>query len=68
VIAARIAQRLVRKLAKPIALAWNSWQLKQSREDVDYFESFRVMLAEKEAEQHIRQMRLTRQRNEIAGW
>jgi len=66
--AARIARRLVRKIVKPVALWWTNWQLKQSREDVDYFESFRVLLAEKEHEQHVRQLRLTRQRNEIAGW
>ena len=67
-IAARIARRLVRKLIKPFALWWTAWQLKQSREDVDYFESFRALLAQKEQEQQIRQLLLTRQRNEIAGW
>ena len=66
--AARIARRLVRKLIKPVALWWNTWQIKQSRDDVDYFESFRALLAQKEQEQHLRQVRLQRARREIAGW
>lgn len=67
-IAARIARRLARKVMKPLALRWNAWQLKKSREEVDYFESFRARLAQCEAEQHRRQVRLLRARNQIAGW
>ena len=64
----RIARRLVRKLIKPVALWWTNWQLKQSREDVDYFESFRVLLAKKEHEQHVRQLCLKMRQREIEGW
>ena len=66
--AVRIARRLVRKLAKPVALLWTAWQLKKSRDDVAYLESLRAQFARKEHNEALRQVRLMRARNEIAGW
>lgn len=65
---ARILRRLTRKLTKPLALCWNAWQLEKSKDDVSHFESVRVYLANKEQQEALRQVRLLRRRNEIAGW
>lgn len=66
--AARIVRRLARKLTKPVALRWTVWQLEKSKDDVSHFESVRVYLANKEQQEALRQVRLLRRRNEIAGW
>lgn len=66
--AARIVRRLARKLTKPVALRWTAWQLEKSKDDVSHFESVRVYLANKEQQEALRQVRLLRRRNQIAGW
>lgn len=68
IVAARIVRRLARKLTKPVALRWTVWQLEKSKDDVSHFESVRVYLANKEQQEALRQVRLLRRRNEIAGW
>jgi len=64
----RVVRRLARKLLKPIALAWNAWQLAKSRDDVAYLESLRAQFARKEHNEALRQVRLMRSRNRIAAW
>lgn len=64
----RIARRLVRKAAKPVALHWNALQLAKSRDDVAYLASLRAQFEQKEHNEALRQVRLMRSRNQIAGW
>lgn len=57
-----------RRVAKPALLWINAWQFKQSEEEIEYLQSLRPYVSAKEHRQRVRQMKLQRQRNQIAGW
>lgn len=57
--AVRILRRLVRRVTKPARLWLTEMQLEKSRENVDYFASVRVYLAEKERKEVELQAQLT---------
>lgn len=64
----RILRRLVRKAIAPALLWLNAWQYKQSEEHVDYLRALRLDFAARESRKRIRQMKLRKQRDQIARW
>jgi hypothetical protein len=67
-IAARIARRLVRKIAKPIVLWWTDRALKEAEDQADFYMHLRRSIVPMERQQRERQVRLIGRRNEIRGW
>lgn len=67
-IAARILRRLVRKLAKPVALYLNDLQLRQSEEQFEHFQAMRGLLPQYERHEKLRQVQLIGRRNKIRTW
>lgn len=66
--AARVARRLLRKIAKPVALWLNAQALRDAEERADHFYCLRVQSVPLEREERKRQIALTARRNQIAGW
>ena len=66
--AARIARRLVRKLAKPLALWWTARALKEAEDLADFYMHLRQSVAPMERRQCERQVQLVGRCNEIRGW
>jgi hypothetical protein len=67
-IAARIARRLVRKLAKPAALWWTGQQLRRSEMLADHYHSLRNELVPLERQERVHAVRLVARRNRIHNW
>jgi hypothetical protein len=67
-IAARIARRLVRKIAKPVALWWNERALREAEDTADFYMHLRRAAAPMERHQRERAVQLVGRRNEIRGW
>ena len=65
---ARIARRLVRKLAKPFALWLAQSALRRAEERADYFLQLRSQVVPFELRERRRTVELTERRNRIAGW
>ncbi|MEH6435805.1 hypothetical protein [Massilia sp. DD77] len=61
----RIARRLVRHLLKPLRLWLTECQIEKSRENVSYYESVRVYLAQREQEEVAHQAQLAARRMAI---
>lgn len=66
--AARIARRLVRKIAKPAALWWTARQLRRSEERADHFYTMRVQSVPMELAERKRQVALAARRRQISTW
>lgn len=67
-IAARIARRLGRKIAKPVALWLTQRALRRAEERADYFLQLRSQVVPFELRERRRTVELTARRNQIAGW
>jgi hypothetical protein len=67
-IAARIARRLVRKLAKPAALWLNARALARAEARAEHFYCLRVQSVPMELDERKRQIVLTARRREISNW
>jgi hypothetical protein len=68
VIAARLARRLVRKLAKPAVLWWTGHQLRRSEVLADHYRALRDELVPLERREREHTVRLVGRRNEIQSW
>lgn len=66
--AVRIARRLVRKLAKPVALWLATRQIRLSEERADYLMRLRADILPVEKRERERSVHLVGRRNEIQGW
>lgn len=66
--AARIARRLVRKLAKPAALWLNTRALARAEARAEHFYCIRVQSVPMELDERKRQVALTARRRQIEGW
>lgn len=64
----RIARRLVRKLMKPLRLRLNAYRYEQSEQEIAHLENLRVAAIERLQAEHLHQVELQMQRNQIAGW
>jgi hypothetical protein len=67
-IAARIACRLVRKIAKPVALWWNERALREAEDLADFYRYLRQSAAPMERHQRLRAVQLVGRRNAIRSW
>jgi hypothetical protein len=67
-IAARIARRLVRKLAKPAALWLNARALREAEDQADFYMHLRQSVVPMERRQRERAVQLVGRRNQIRGW
>lgn len=67
-IAARIARRLVRKIAKPAALWLTQRALRKAEARADYFLQLRNQVVPFELRERRRTVELTARRNQIQGW
>ena len=66
--ALRIARRLMRKLAKPVALFLANRKVRLSEERADYLLSLRTSIAPVEQQERERTVHLVGRRNQIQGW
>lgn len=64
----RVVRRLVRKLLKPVRLRITGVQMAASDENIAHLEAVRVEASRLIAAEHRRQVRLSMDRNRIAGW
>lgn len=64
----RIPRRLFRKAIKPALLWINAWQFKHSEEEIEYLRGLRLDFAARESWKRVRQMKLRKQRDQIARW
>jgi hypothetical protein len=67
-IAARIARRLVRKLAKPAALWWTGRQLRRAEDRANHFMNLRAQVVPFELRERRRTVELKAQHNQISTW
>jgi hypothetical protein len=68
VTAARIASRLVRKLAKPVALYLNARALRDAEDQADFYMHLRASIVDIEKRARVRTVQLIGRRNQIRGW
>jgi uncharacterized membrane protein YgaE (UPF0421/DUF939 family) len=66
--AARIARRLVRKLAKPIALYLANMRVAEAEAQADHYCEMRSDLVVMELSMRRHAVQLAERRNQIAGW
>jgi hypothetical protein len=66
--AARMARRLVRKIAKPVVLWWTDRALREAEDQADFYMHLRRAAAPMERRQRERAVQLVGRRNEIRGW
>lgn len=67
-IAARIARRLVRKLAKPAALWLTARALRRAEERAEYLMQVRRQIVPIEHAERLRAVQLVGRRNQIRAW
>lgn len=60
--------RAIRKVIKRTLLWINAWRYKQSEEEIEFLRSLRLDFSAKESRHRIRQIKLQKQREQIAGW
>ena len=64
----RVLRRLVRKLAKAVALFVTNREIRLSDERTDYLRSLRTSIVPVERQERERTVRLIGRRNQIQGW